>query len=137
MKFRFKPKHIRTRMTLWYLSVLGGTLVIYSIGISALLLWQLQRQLGKHAVEDIETVEGLLEIAPDGKIILREDYHNHPQSRRVEERLLEVLSPDGQVLYKNERLGNRFLGGHPFAVKARMVIPKGSLGFRMGHPSGS
>lgn len=59
MKLRFKPKHIRTRMTLWYLSVLGGTLVIYSIGISALLLWQLQRQLGKHAVEDIETVEGL------------------------------------------------------------------------------
>lgn len=115
MKFRFKPKHIRMRMTLWYVFVLGGTLLIYSIGISALLLWQLQRQLGKHAIEDIETVEGLIEIKPDGKVDLREDYHNHPQSRRVEERLLEVLSPEGQVLYKNERLGSRFLGGRPLS----------------------
>ncbi len=114
MKLGFKLRHIRVRMTLWYVCVLGGTLLIYSIGISALLLWQLQRQLGRHAIEDIETVEGLLEIGPDGNVNLREDYHNHPQSRLVEERLLEVLSPAGQVLYRNERLGGRSLGGQPF-----------------------
>ncbi len=119
MKLVFTPKHIRTRMTLWYVSVLGGTLLIYSVGISVLLLWQLQKQLGKHAIEDIETVEGLLEAGPDGKITLRQDYHNHPQSRLVEERLLEVLSPGGEVLYKNERLGNQFLGGNPFPGEGR------------------
>ncbi len=119
MKFRFNPKHIRVRMTLWYVSVLGGTLLIYSIGISALLLWQLQAQLGRHAIEDIETIEGLLEITPEGTVKLREDYHNHPQSRLVEERLLEVLSPDGQVLYKNERLGSHLLGGQPFPGEGR------------------
>lgn len=119
MKIRSRAKPIRMRMTLWYVSVLGGTLLIYSIGISALLVWQLQKQLGRHAIEDIETVEGLLEIDPDGKVTLREDYHNHPQSRQVEERLLEVLSPDGQVLYKNERLGKRSLGGVPFSGEGK------------------
>jgi heavy metal sensor kinase len=29
----------------------------------------------------------------------------------VQERLLEILSPDGAVLYRNDRLGNRALGG--------------------------
>jgi heavy metal sensor kinase len=119
MEFRFKPKHIRMRITLWYALVLGGMLLIYSIGISALLLWQLQKQLGRHAIEDIETVEGLIEIRSNEKVTLREDYHNHPQSRQIEERLLEVLSPDGQVLYKNERLGSRSLGGQPFPGEGR------------------
>lgn len=119
MKMRFRVKHIRTRVTLWYLSVLGVTLLFYSLGISALLLWQLQRQLGTHAIEDIETVEGLLFFRPDGKVQLREDYHNHPESRRVQERLLEVLSVNGEILYKNDRLGTQSLGGPPFAGEGR------------------
>ncbi len=119
MKLRFEPKHIRMRMTLWYVSVLGGTLLIYSLGVSTLVLWQLQRQLGQHAIEDIETVEGLLEISPQGNVKLREDYHNHPQSRLVEERLLEVLSPDGHVLYRNEKLGSQSLGGQPLPGEGR------------------
>jgi hypothetical protein len=45
MKVRFRARHIRTRVTLWYVGVLGVTLLFYSAGISALLLWQLQRQL--------------------------------------------------------------------------------------------
>jgi heavy metal sensor kinase len=119
MKLWFRAKHIRTQVTLLYVTVLGGTLLVYSIGISALLLWQLQKQLGTHAIEDVETIEGLLEIGPSGEVTLREDYHNHPESRRVEERLLEVLSSDGLVLYKNERLGNRSLGGTPFPGEGR------------------
>lgn len=115
----FRAKHIRTRMTLWYVSVLGGILLIYSIAISALLLWQLEKQLGTHAIEDVETVEGLIEIGPGGKVTLREDYHNHRESRLVEERLLEVLSLDGEVLYKNSRLRDRSLGGDPFPGEGR------------------
>lgn len=114
MKVQLPTKHIRTRITLWHISVLGFTLLIYSVGISGLLLWQLQRQLGTRAIEDLETVEGLLFFSPDGKLYLRENYHNHPESRRIQERLLEVLSADGEVLYKNDRLGNRSLGGPPF-----------------------
>ena len=40
-----------------------------------------------------------------GKLRLREDYHNHAESKQVLEWLLEVRSPDGDVLYRNERLG--------------------------------
>jgi heavy metal sensor kinase len=45
---------------------------------------------------------------------MREDYHNHPQSKDVIERFVEVLSPDGSVLFRNDRLGMRALGGAPF-----------------------
>ena len=30
---------------------------------------------------------------------MREDYHNHEESRLVQERYLQVLSPAGEVLY--------------------------------------
>lgn len=114
MKVKLRTKHIRARITLWHTSVLGLTLVLYSVGVSGLLLWQLQKQLGTHAIQDLETVEGLLFFSRDGELRLREDYYSHPESRLVQERLLEVLSSDGEVLFKNDRLGNRSLGGPPF-----------------------
>ena len=104
---------IRARFTLWCLSVCGVILLLYGVGISYLFAWQLQRQLRIHAVEDIETVEGLLFLTPDGKVMLNESYHNHPQSRLVEQRLLEVWSDSGRILFKNDKLGSRSLGGPP------------------------
>jgi hypothetical protein len=59
-------------------------------------------------------VEGLLYFDAGGRLMLREDYHNHPGSKRLLERLLEVRSPQGGVLYRNERLGGRALGRNPF-----------------------
>ncbi len=108
------PKHIRTRLTLWYVLVLAALLVFYSIGTSLLLVWHLKQQLGHQAIEDLETVEGLLYYGADGTLHLRDDYHNHPESKLIQERLLEILSPDGRVLYRNDRLGTRALGGRPF-----------------------
>jgi heavy metal sensor kinase len=109
------PKHIRTRLTLWYILVLAALLVFYSVGTSVLLVWQLKQQLGVRAIQDLETVEGLLYFAANGNLQLRDDYHNHPESKLVQDRLLEILSPDGAVLYRNERLGNRALGGQPYS----------------------
>lgn len=108
---RFRPKHVRTRLTLWYLLVLAGVLVI-SWGLTAgFLFLQLQNQLDHYAIQDIETVEGLLYFDTAGHLRLHEDYHNHPESKEVLERLLEVRSPDGGVLYRNERLRDQELGG--------------------------
>jgi heavy metal sensor kinase len=64
----------------------------------------------RHAIQDLETVEGLLSFNAEGRLTLRDDYHNHPESKRVLERLLEVLSPTGKVLLRNELLGERSLG---------------------------
>jgi heavy metal sensor kinase len=111
---RFRPRHVRSRLTLWYVSVLAAVLLLFSIGTSVLLFWQLRAQMDRYNVQDVETVEGLLYFTPGGQLGLKEDYHNHPESKLVLERLLEVRAPDGAVLYRNARLGNRSLGGEPF-----------------------
>ena len=111
---RLRPRHLRTRLTLWYVSLLAALLILAWGGTCALLFWQLRSQLDHFAVQEIETVEGLFFFAPDGQLGLREDYHNHPESKDVIERFLEVRSPDGAVLFRNDRLANRALGGTPF-----------------------
>jgi heavy metal sensor kinase len=108
-----RPRHVRTRLTLWYVIVLASVLVL-SWGLTASFLFlQMRSQMDNYAVQDIETVEGLLYFDASGRLILREDYHNHPESKQVLERLVEVRSSNGSVLYRNERLGNQALGGNP------------------------
>lgn len=103
-------RHIRTRLTLWFVSALAIVLVIYSTTASMFLLRDLRRQLVRHAIQDLETVEGLLYLNAQGKVALRDDYHNHPESKQVLERMLEVRSIVGEVLFRNELLGQRSLG---------------------------
>jgi heavy metal sensor kinase len=111
---QLRPTHLRTRLTLWYMSVLASLLILSWAGTGVLLFWQLRGQLDHFAIQEIETVEGLLFFTPDGKLQLREDYHNHRESRELIDRFLEVLSPpDGEILFRNERLGDRPLGGAP------------------------
>jgi len=111
---RLRPTHLRTRLTMWYVSVLASLLILAWGGTCALLFFQLRSQLDHFAIQEIETVEGLFFFAPEGQLRLREDYHNHPESKDVIERFLEVRSTEGDVLFRNDRLGNRALGGSPF-----------------------
>jgi heavy metal sensor kinase len=109
-----RPKHIRTRLALWYVFVLASILAV-SWSFTALFLFlELRDQLTHYAVQDIETVEGLLYFDAGGSLTLREDYHKHQDSKRLLERLLEIRSPEGNVMYRNERLGHRSLGGDPY-----------------------
>jgi heavy metal sensor kinase len=102
--------HIRTRLTLWFVSALAVVLLLYSSVACFFLLRDLRSQLVRHAIQDLETVEGLLQFSQQGRLTLREDYHNNPESKHVLERLLEVRSIDGQVLFRNDLLGQRSLG---------------------------
>jgi heavy metal sensor kinase len=113
-KVRLRPRHLRTRLTLWYVSGLAILLVLAWAGTCGLLFWQLRNQLGHFSIQEIETVEGLLYFTPQGQLRLKEDYHNHPESKDVIERYLEVRGVDRSVLYRNDRLGKRALGGSPF-----------------------
>jgi len=73
-----QPRHVRTRLTLWYVFVLAGVLLV-SWGLTASFFFlQLRAQLDSFAIQDIETVEGLLSFDSNGNLTLREDYHNHP-----------------------------------------------------------
>ncbi len=107
----FRPRHVRTRLTLWYLALFGGLLLVYMSCVSILQFWQLTAQLYQGAIQDLETAEGLLYFGPNGQILMNEEYHNRPESLLLLDRMMEVLTPDGTVLYRNERLGNRNLGG--------------------------
>lgn len=113
---------VRTRLTVWYVCVLAGVLILSWVLTASFLFLQLRSQLDHYAIQDIETVEGLLYFDARGDLNLREDYHNHPASKQVLERLLEVRSTQGMVLYRNERLGNESLGG-------RLLTEEGQGGY--------
>jgi heavy metal sensor kinase len=110
---RFRPRYIRDRLTLWFVGIFGAVLGIYICGACILQYWQLNDQLHHAEIQDLETVEGLLYLTPDGRLLLHEDYHSHPQSHLLLDRYMEVLSPGGQVLLRNDRLHGMDLGGAP------------------------
>jgi heavy metal sensor kinase len=106
--------NVRHRLTLWYVGVFGLMLLLFICGATVLEYLQLTRQLYHAEIQDIETAEGLLAFAPDGRLILHEEYHNHPQSLLLLDRYMEVLAPSGQVLLRNAKLQGQDLGGPPF-----------------------
>lgn len=110
---RLRPTYIRDRLTLWYVGIFGLVLAVYICGACFLQYWQLRDQLFHAEVQDMETVEGLLYFTSDGRLFLHEDYHNHPQSRLLLDRMMEVLDANGRVLFRNDRLGANALGGNP------------------------
>jgi heavy metal sensor kinase len=107
----FRAKHIRTRLTLWYVGILAFILLLSCLITATFLFFQMRGQLDHYAIQDIETVEGLLYFTSSGRVILREDYHNHPNSKYLLERLVEIRSAEGLLLFRNERLGHQSLGG--------------------------
>lgn len=106
--------NVRHRLTLWYVGVFGLVLLLFISGATVLEYWQLTRQLYHAEIQDIETAEGLLAFAPDGRLVLHEEYHNYAQSILRLDRYMEVLTPSGQVLLRNAKLHGRDLGGPPF-----------------------
>ena len=113
MNFFRRPERLRTRLALSYIFLLAGAMVVFTAGTAAVLFFQMRAQLAHFAVQEIETVEGLMSFAPDGTVKVRDDYHNHPESKLILDHYLEVRALDGALLYRNDRLGNRTLGGTP------------------------
>jgi heavy metal sensor kinase len=118
---RLPPTSIRTRLTLWYTAIFSLVLVLFICGACFLHYWQLSAQLYYAEVQDLETVEGLLYFTPDGQLLLHEDYHGHAESRLLLDRVMEVMSERGEVLFRNEKLNGQELGGPPlkneFAIR--------------------
>jgi heavy metal sensor kinase len=106
--------NLRHRLTLWYVGVFGLVLLLFIGGATLLEYWQLSSRLYHAEVQDVETAEGLLAFAPDGRLELHEEYHNKPEHILWLDRYMEVLTPDGQVLLRNAKLKGQDLGGPPF-----------------------
>lgn len=132
---RFRPRYIRDRLTLWYVGIFGLVLAIYICGACILQYWQLSEQLRRAEIQDLETVEGLLYFTPDGRLRLNEEYHSHPQSRLLLERYMEVLSPEGEMLFRNERLGKMALGVAPVPREGERGYPAKNIRLEDGTPA--
>jgi heavy metal sensor kinase len=109
----FRPKRLRTKLSLGFALVLAVVLLLYIGGTSTILYLQLRAQLHRHAIADVETLKDLLVFGADGKLQLHEALSD-PAPKLLRQRLLEVLTPAGTVLLRNSLLGNRSLGGKPF-----------------------
>jgi heavy metal sensor kinase len=105
--------NVRHRLTLWYVSVFGLVLLLFICAATLLEYWQLNSRLYHAEIQDIETVEGLLAFAPDGSLVLHEEYHNHPEHILLLDRYMQVMTPEGQVLRRNAKLRRQDLGGPP------------------------
>lgn len=117
---RIRPTYIRARLTLWYVAIFSVVIGLYVVAACSIQYWELNDQLYHEEIQDMETVEGLLYFTPDGRVLLDERYHSHPDSRLMLDRLMEVLDPQGHVLFRNEKLGNSILGGPPLPQETSM-----------------
>lgn len=106
--------NVRHRLTLWYVSVFGLVLLLFISAATLLEYFQLSNRLYHAEIQDVETAEGLLAFAPDGTLVLHEEYHNNPEHILLLDRYMEVLTPEGQVLLRNAKLRWQDLGGPPF-----------------------
>ncbi len=117
---RIRPTYIRARLTLWYVAIFSVVIGLYVVAACSIQYWELNDQLYHEEIQDMETVEGLLYFTPDGRVLLDERYHSHPDSRLMLDRLMEVLDPQGHVLFRNEKLGSSILGGPPLPQETSM-----------------
>ena len=108
---RLWPRHVRSRMTLWYVLVLGFLLLAYAGGASLYLFYSLREQLDNDLSEDVERVEGLLESTPDGMVALDSVHHGEDEANT--QRFVEVWSAEGALLYRSPTLEGGALGGQP------------------------
>jgi heavy metal sensor kinase len=125
---RLRPRDVQTRLTLWYLAVLGGTLVLFALGTSAFLFLHLRETLDEALADDVESVEGQLSFRPDGTLNAgaRQD-PDAPQPR-----YLEIFSQDGNLLYRNDRLGDQALGGAPVPGEGKNGYSQHSMRLQNG-----
>ena len=102
---------LRTRLTLWYVFVLGMILAFYVALVFAFQYESIKRQVFHDEIQDVETVEGLLYFDKSGHLQLQQNYFTHPRSHLLIDRLMEVRDPSGVVLFRSPTLNGMALGG--------------------------
>ena len=102
---------LRTRLTLWYVLMLGLILSFYVCLVFAFQYASIKRQIYHDEVQDVETVEGLLAFKADGTLQLQQDYLSPSRSHSLIDRLMEVRDLSGKVLYRSPALNGMSLGG--------------------------
>jgi len=63
-----RPRHVRTRLALWYLVLLGGILAMFIAGTCGVLFLNLRRELDHELADHVENIEEVLSFDSDGKL---------------------------------------------------------------------
>lgn len=106
-----RPLTLRTRLTLWYVAVLGVLLLLYAALVFAFQYAVLTRQMFHDEVQDVVTAEGLLYFDSQGVLQLHQNYYSRPTSHLLVDRLMEALDLSGHILYQSPPLHGMKLGG--------------------------
>jgi len=94
---------LRTHLTLLYVSLLCVVLLVYAASTSIFLWQSLLREMDQSLDRDLETVENLIALTPDGSIAV-----NMGDQEGV--LLLEVWSANGTLIYQSADLKGQLLG---------------------------
>ena len=105
------PSNVRSRLTLWYVSVLAALLVAYGAASLFFLFLSMREQMDHNLLEDVETVEGQIAVQPDGSVTLR--LHHGDEGDPGFHRFVEIWAPEGRLLYRTPQLGGQALGAAP------------------------
>src|SRR5882724_13184809 len=108
---RFRPRNVRSRLTLWYVLVLASLLALYAGVASLFLFLSLREDFDQNLLQDIETIEGMLTKEPNGGVSLHSSHPGAAEPRIG--RFIEVWSPQGSLLYRSAELQDQILGGPP------------------------
>ena len=108
-------RSLRARLTLIYVSLLGGVLILYVAGTSAFFLHNVTEQLDMALDRDMETAESMIAILPDGGVRLNAAEAEPGEDVALATSLLEVWSPASTLLYRSPQLKGQTLGPPPGA----------------------
>lgn len=110
---KLSPRNVRSRLTLWYVGVLGALLLAYGAGSLFFLFVSMRDQFDLNLQEDKEAVEAQIVSQPDGSLSLRSD-HGEEDERDVH-RFVELWSPEGSLFYRAPQLQGQALATPPAA----------------------
>lgn len=107
---------LRVRLTLLYGVLLALGLTLYAVGTSVYLLHDLRKQQDVSLDREIETVEGLIFLSPEGEVELRSEEGEARSESPEHGYLLEIWSVDGKPMFLSEGLEGAALGPAPDAT---------------------
>ena len=113
---RILARTLRGRLTLLYGILLAVGLAFYAAGTSLYLLHNLRKQQDASLGREIETVEGLITLSPDGEVELRSEEGEAREGASEHGYLLEIWTVTGKPMYLSEALDGSSLGPAPDAA---------------------
>lgn len=114
---RFAGRTLRLRLTIFYGALLALALALYAAGTSLYLLHDLSKQQDASLDREIETVEGLIALSPDGGVELRSEEGEAREGGAERGYLLEIWTASGKPMYLSEGLKGNSLGFAPDAAQ--------------------